>query len=89
MDAGLAVITPPPQGSGHQPWQAVKRRTSSPCSDFDEQMITQRAGGLPLPQTTREPRMTFWGLSNTSSVSGSNPPMVKEYFRNLLTLPAI
>jgi hypothetical protein len=48
VDAGLAVITPPPRGSGHQPWQAVKRWTSSPCGDLNEQIITQRAAWLPV-----------------------------------------
>jgi hypothetical protein len=85
VDASLAVITPPPQGSGHQPWQAVKRRTSSPCSDFDEQMITQRAGGLPLPQTTRAAH-DFLGAFKEVIAVWINPPTVKEYFRNLLTL---
>jgi hypothetical protein len=50
VDAGLAVITPPPQGSGHQPWQAVKRWTSSPCGDLNEQIITQRAVRLLVPK---------------------------------------
>ena len=48
MDAGLAVITLPPQGSGHQPWQAVKRWTSSPSGNLNEQIITQRAAKLPV-----------------------------------------
>jgi hypothetical protein len=48
VDAGLAVITLPPQGSGHQPWQAVKRWTSSPSGNLNEQIITQRAAKLPV-----------------------------------------
>jgi hypothetical protein len=54
VDAGLAVITPPPQGSGHQPWQAVKRWTSSPCGDFEPANNNPKSGQVASVKTESE-----------------------------------